>query len=386
MTMSTVPSARPGERRRLGRRRDEARQQADLQRERGEALRERRVVLRGEDGRRHEDGDLLAVLGRLERGPQRDLGLAVADVADDEPVHRPDELHVGLDLGRRAQLVDRLLVRERRLHLGLPRRVGRERVAPRVGARGVQREQLLGQVVDRLADPLLGAQPLGPAEPRQRRALAARVAADPADLLDRHEDPVAAGERQLEVVAILAGAAAPEHLLVARDAVVDVDDEVARRQALEDVARDDPPERPRPADADGPEQLAIGDEGEPVRAADEAAVEAPLDERDRAGRRRLPHPLDDRDRVAGLAEQVGQPRRLVRGEHDPGAVGSPRRRPHRPAARPGRPAGPARASRTDRRTTARRGPSRRPRAAPIPRSARASASATSRLFQSRGGR
>ena len=217
-----------GDRRRLGGGRDEARQQADLERERGEPLRERRLVLRGEDGRRHEDGDLLAVLGRLERGPQRDLGLAIADVADHEPVHRPDELHVGLDLGRGAQLVDRLLVREGRLHLGLPRRIGRERVAPRVGARGVQREQLLGQVVDRLADPLLGAQPLGPAEPRQGRSLAARIAADPADLLDRDEDPVAAGERQLEVVAILTGAAAAEHPLVAGHAVIDVDDEVAR--------------------------------------------------------------------------------------------------------------------------------------------------------------
>jgi hypothetical protein len=48
----------------------------------------------------------------LERGPQRDLGLAVADVADDQPVHRADELHVGLDLGRGSRLVDRLLVRE----------------------------------------------------------------------------------------------------------------------------------------------------------------------------------------------------------------------------------------------------------------------------------
>ena len=100
-----------------------------------------------------------------------------------------------------------------------------------LGARGVQREQLLGQVVDRLADALLGAQPFGAAELGQRRSLAAGIARDPADLLDRHEDPVAARERQLEVVAILAGAAAPEHLLVARDAVVDVDDEVARASA-----------------------------------------------------------------------------------------------------------------------------------------------------------
>ena len=59
-----------------------------------EPLAERRVVLGREDGRRDEDRDLLAVLRRLERGPERDLGLAVADVADDQPVHRPDALHV----------------------------------------------------------------------------------------------------------------------------------------------------------------------------------------------------------------------------------------------------------------------------------------------------
>ena len=221
---------------------------------------------------------------------------------------------------------------------------------------------------------------------RQGRPLAAGVAADPADLLDRDEDPVAAGERQLEVVAILAGTAAAEHLLVARDAVIDVDDEVARRQALEDVARDDPPEGPRPADPDRPEQLAVGDEGEAVRAADEAAVEAALDERDGARRRRLPDPTDDGDRVAGLAEQVGQPRRLVRGEHDPGTVRAPAVDAPRPAARPG-PAG--------------RTGSRQPNGSPDDSAPRAIATssggtdsqvsssvreATRRPFQSRGGR
>ena len=138
-----------------------------------------------------------------------------------------------------------------------------------------------------------------------------------------HEDPVAAGERQLEVVAILAGAAAPQHLLVARHAVVDVDDQVARGEALEDVARDDPPECLGPPDADRPEQLAVGDEGEAVRAADEAAVEAAFDQGDGARWRRLPHSPDDRDRMAGLAQDVGQARRLVRGEDDALVVGTP---------------------------------------------------------------
>ena len=99
MTMSTVPVREPLDGRGLLLRRHEPREQPDLERERREALAERLVVLGGEHGRRHEHGDLPAVLGRLERRPQRHLGLAVADVADHEAVHRPDPLHVGLDLG-----------------------------------------------------------------------------------------------------------------------------------------------------------------------------------------------------------------------------------------------------------------------------------------------
>ena len=55
-------------------------------------LGERPVVLLGEDGRGREEEDLLAVGRRLERRAQRDLGLPVADVAADEPVHRPSAL------------------------------------------------------------------------------------------------------------------------------------------------------------------------------------------------------------------------------------------------------------------------------------------------------
>ena len=102
---------------------------------------------------------------------------------------------------------------------------------------------------------------------------------------------------------------AAEHLLVAGDAMVDVDDEVAGRQPLEDVARDDAPERPGPADADGPEQLAIRDEDQAVRAAGESAVQAALDERDRrraaAARRRARRPRPDgRPPPAGSARRA----------------------------------------------------------------------------------
>ena len=257
MTMSTAPSARPAS--------VAACSFAETNRDRSRTSSGNAanrwlnvgVVLRGEDGRRDEDRDLLAVLGRLERGAQRDLGLAVADVADDQPVHRPDALHVGLDLGHGPQLVDGLLVRERGLHLRLPRRVGREGVALAPAARRVEREQLLGEVRDGLADALLRPQPLRAAELGERRALAARVARDPRDLLDRDVDPVAARERQLEVVALLAVAAAPEHLLVAGDAVVDVDDEVARASAARGCRAGRPAASPS-AGGRGPSRTARG--------------------------------------------------------------------------------------------------------------------------------
>ena len=102
-----------------------------------------------------------------------------------------------------------------------------------------------------------------------------------------------------------------------------MDDEVARRQAFEDVARDDAPKCPRTTDADGPEELAVRDEGQPVRAAGEAAVEAAIDEGDGPGRRGGLDPLEDRDRSSGLPEELHEPRRLVRGEDDPRTVRPP---------------------------------------------------------------
>jgi hypothetical protein len=53
-----------------------------------EAVAEGVVVLLHQQRRRHEDGDLLAVLHGLEGGAHGDLGLAVADVAHDDAVHR----------------------------------------------------------------------------------------------------------------------------------------------------------------------------------------------------------------------------------------------------------------------------------------------------------
>ena len=75
-------------------RRHEPRDHLDAHREVAEPLAERVEVLLGEDRRRREEQHLAAVDGDGERGAHRDLGLAEADVAADEPVHRPRRLEV----------------------------------------------------------------------------------------------------------------------------------------------------------------------------------------------------------------------------------------------------------------------------------------------------
>ena len=104
----------------------QARDPLDPEGQVGEALAEGAEVLLGEDRRRHQHHHLLAVGGGLDRGPQRHLGLAEADVAADQPVHRPLGLHVALDRLDRLQLVGGLAVGEGRLHRDLPLAVGRK--------------------------------------------------------------------------------------------------------------------------------------------------------------------------------------------------------------------------------------------------------------------
>ena len=93
----------------------EARDHLDADREVAVARLEGVPVLLGEDRRRAEDERLLAVDRGGEGGADGDLGLAEADVAADEPVHRPRRLEILLHRLDRARLVLGLAVRELRL-------------------------------------------------------------------------------------------------------------------------------------------------------------------------------------------------------------------------------------------------------------------------------
>jgi hypothetical protein len=146
-----------------------AAQRLDRERVLRDALAKRAVVLLRQNGGRTEDRHLLAVVHGFERRPHRQLGLAVAHVAADEPVHRPRPQHVGLDLRQRGQLVRRLTVRERGLELGLPLAVRGECVARLRIAQRLEVDHLAGEVEDGGADLVFAALPTDAAEFRQLR-------------------------------------------------------------------------------------------------------------------------------------------------------------------------------------------------------------------------
>ena len=190
-------------------------------------------MLEGEDRRRREDRDLHPLLRRLERRAQRDLGLAEADVAAEQPVHRPPRLEVSLDVGEGRALVRRQVVRERLLELALPDGVGAAGVGPRRAPPRVELQQLLGHLLDRRADLAAPALPPRAAEPVERRdrVPGAAVLLDQVEARHRHVELVAGGV--LDEEHLLAGRLAAREAEVSADAVVHVDDEVAELQVAQ---------------------------------------------------------------------------------------------------------------------------------------------------------
>jgi hypothetical protein len=207
----------------------EARQLGELDRPVGEAVGEGLVVLLGEQGGRAQHHHLLAVGHRDEGGAQRDLGLAEADVAAHQAVHRAAGFHVGHHRVDGGLLVGRGLEAE---GLGEGFEVMLlevEAVAGAGGALGIEREQFGGGVAHLHRGFLLGLLPLAGAEAVQvdRLGVGAGVAGDHVQLRHRHIELVAAVVLQMQELGVALAEVHVEETEVAADAVRDVHHRVA---------------------------------------------------------------------------------------------------------------------------------------------------------------
>ena len=218
------------ERRSLLLRRTEAAEHLDGHAERLEAVLEVREMLLSQDGGRAQHHNLLLILRSGEGGAQRHLGFPEADVAAHQAIHGLGAAHIGLHVGDGRQLIGGFPIRERLLHLDLRRRVGSERVPLRAGAARVHVHQIERKLFGGRARLLHGARPVGrvQAGASRRGALGADVARDAVELLDRHEQLVAFGVFQQQVIACRAVDLATHQLLEVRDAVLRVHNVIAR--------------------------------------------------------------------------------------------------------------------------------------------------------------
>ena len=248
----------------------------------------------------HQDRGLLAVLNGLESCAHGDLGLAVADVATYEPVHRDLFLHVDLDLIDTAQLVRGLDIDEGVLKLTLPRRVGSKGMTLGRHPSAVEPDQLTGDLFDMLLGPTLGLGPVGAAQLVQRRRLAADVAGDLIELVGGHEEavsglaPLAGAILQQEVLAGGPAYGALHHLDELAHAMLLVHDVVAQAQ-LQWIDLVAPPDRHpahvlgRGADTAAARQVSLCDNDELGPRCDEPMPQCPCGHLYESGRKPLQH-------------------------------------------------------------------------------------------------
>ena len=305
--------------------RHEARDLLDPERQPGEALAHHLEMLADQQRRRREDRDLPAGHRDDERGAQRDLGLAEADIAADQPVHRVARREIVEDRLDRAGLILGLVIGEARGELLVePRRRGQLDALPQ-SPPGRELDQLAGDLADPLLDLGLPGLPAEPAQLVERDvAFGSAIAREHVEVLDRHEQLVAAVVDQAQAVVRRAAELERDEAVVAADAVVLVDHEVALAERCdlgdELVAAPGPAGRARESVAD---DVGLGQHA--VRGRDEALRERQNRERRRRARRALVPMLDPvqaLDPVVG--EHHAQPleRAFARaGDHDAAAGG-----------------------------------------------------------------
>ena len=192
-------------------------------------------MLPGQHGGGHQNGGLFAVQDAFHDGTEGHFGFAVAHVAAQKSVHGPGLLHVLLDLGNTAELIVGLGIFKLIFKFPHPGGVGGKGVARLALPLGVELNEALGQILDRLSRPGLGLFPVGSPQFGELFGLlgilaTTNVFVHQVQLGGGHIEHVRPGVGDFQIVLDHAVHLHLDHLLKASDAVVLVDHQVARRK------------------------------------------------------------------------------------------------------------------------------------------------------------
>ena len=189
-------------------------------------------MLTREQRGRHHDRDLLAAHGRDKGGAQRDFGLAEADIAANQTIHRPAGAEVFERSVDRGLLIFGLLIGETRAEFVI--HAGRDNELLRFAqfAFGRNLHQLMGDFADAVLHPRFARLPSAAAEPiKFDFEVFGAVARQQVDILDRQIELGVAGIMQFEAVMRCAGCFDRLQADEAPDAVIDMHHKIASREA-----------------------------------------------------------------------------------------------------------------------------------------------------------
>ena len=211
--------------------RDQPRGLRDIDREAAEPFRKGLAVLPRQQRGRHHHRDLLAVERHGKGRAQRHLGLAEADVAADQPVHRPAAFEVFQCRGDGAELVLGLLIGKARAELVIDMRLHRHFRRFMQMPLGRDLDQFARDLADAVLQLCLARLPAAAAEPIEFDiGVVGAVARQQFDVLDRQEQFCFGGVMQFEAVMRRAGDFQRLQADEAADAVLDMHHEIAGRR------------------------------------------------------------------------------------------------------------------------------------------------------------
>ena len=186
------------------------------------------MVLVGQHGGRHQHRHLTAVHHHLEGPAQGHFGLAKPHVPDNQAIHVAIRFQIRLDVDHGLQLVGRLLEGKGHLQGRLHGLVGSGRLAGGGLPVGVDRQQLLGNLLHFLAHLVPRGGPPAGTQPRQHRILRPDIPTDAIGLVHRHQHLVPGLVVDLDVLLVHAAHGAAGQAGIGPDAEVHVHHRIAR--------------------------------------------------------------------------------------------------------------------------------------------------------------